>query len=279
MKSRISWRSALVGGVVAALVVTALPVVAAVGDPILAGKTTTANAVTHLKGKVAAVNLKVTNTHAAGSAAKFIVEPGNAPFEVSSSAKVPKLNADKIDGVHAGGLMKKKDYDADRDGVVDTAQVAVRYAATHFQTDVGALWDDKAVCVTSSMTFDQATTVVGSGGMSLQPLGTDTTVVYAYLGVSSDQATWFTIGGVGVESTPNDGTGDASMPIDAAGSLAAGTWYFALMPSGGNDFVAGGPDYDGWCELTVTAYTGLGADIDGVTAAPTSLEELQQQKD
>lgn len=121
MRSRFSFKSALVGGLFVALLLSAVPVGAAVGDVIRAGRSTTANRSTNLKGPALFQNLKITNTRAVGVAAKFIVEPGNPPFRVNSGVIVPALNADRIDGVHAAGLLKKKDYDPDRDGSVVSA--------------------------------------------------------------------------------------------------------------------------------------------------------------
>jgi hypothetical protein len=111
----------LVGGLFVALVLSAVPVGAAVGDVIRAGQSTSANKTTNLKGSAEFQNFKVTNTRAVGVAARFVVEPGNPPFHVSSGVIVPKLNADRVDGVHAAGLLKKKDYDPDKDGSVVSA--------------------------------------------------------------------------------------------------------------------------------------------------------------
>ncbi len=121
MRSRFSFKSALVGGLFVALLLSAVPVGAAVGDVIRAGQNTSANQTTNLKGSAEFQNFKITNTRAVGVAARFVVEPGNAPFLVSSGVVVPKLNADRVDGVNAAGLLKKKDYDPDRDGSVVSA--------------------------------------------------------------------------------------------------------------------------------------------------------------
>jgi hypothetical protein len=122
VRNRFSFKSALVGGLFVALLLSAVPVGAAVGDVIRAGQTTSANQTTNLKGKAEFQNLKITNTRAVGVAARFVVKPGNPPFHVSSGVTVPKLNADRVDGVHAAGLLKKKDYDVDKNLVVDDAE-------------------------------------------------------------------------------------------------------------------------------------------------------------
>ncbi len=114
MRSRFSFKSALVGGLFVALLLSAVPVGAAVGDVIRAGQSTSSNKTTNLKGNAEFQNFKVTNTRAVGVAARFVVKPGNPPFHVSSGVTVPKLNADRVDGVHAAGLLKKKDYDVDK---------------------------------------------------------------------------------------------------------------------------------------------------------------------
>lgn len=132
MRSRFSFKSALVGGLFVALLLTAVPVGAAVGDAIRAGQSTSANKSTNLKGSAQFQNFKVTNTRAVGVAARFVVKPGNPPFHVSSGVTVPKLNADRVDGVHAAGLLKKKDYDVDKNLVVDDAEALGGVAAGNY---------------------------------------------------------------------------------------------------------------------------------------------------
>ena len=139
MRSRFSFKSALVGGLFVALLLSAVPVGAAVGDVIRAGQNTSANQTTNLKGSAEFQNFKITNTRAVGVAARFVVEPGNAPFLVSSGVVVPKLNADRVDGVNAAGLLKKKDYDLDRDGsVVDDAEALGGIAAGNYVQKTGS---------------------------------------------------------------------------------------------------------------------------------------------
>jgi hypothetical protein len=53
------------------------------------------------------------------------------------------------------------------------------------------------------------------------------------------------------------------VPINAAKDVDAGTYEFAIDPSGVNLQV--GDDYEGWCELTITAYTGQGTSTDFVS--------------
>ena len=116
-----NWRVALAAALATAIVIAAAPVVADVGDAILAGMKTTADQQTVLEGSVPAPSLKIVNTNLDGSAANFRVESGNPPFKVNSTTKVKNLNADKVDGKSAGAFLLKKDYDKNKDGVVDLA--------------------------------------------------------------------------------------------------------------------------------------------------------------
>lgn len=272
MASRTSWRSATIAALIAALVMSAIPVVAAVGDPILAGRLTSANSMTRLEGDVATFTLKITNTHADGSAVKFVVEPGNPPFAVNSKTKVVNLNADKVDGVSVGGLMKKNVYDTNRDGVVDSAQVAVRYATNHTTVDYAdAFPNGRVTCITDSLTLAESTMVVATGGISMDPYVTSTSPIWSYAVYSADGVNWSTIGGVAVEAVAADGEGDATMPVNSIRELAAGTYTFGISPSGGAD-LQDGDDYDCYCELTITAFTGLGSAVDGIAGAPSAAD-------
>jgi hypothetical protein len=111
---------------------------AEVGDVIRAGQSTSSNKTTNLKGNAEFQNFKVTNTRAVGVAARFVVKPGNPPFHVSSGVTVPKLNADRVDGVHAAGLLKKKDYDVDKNLVVDDAESLGGVEAADFVQKTGS---------------------------------------------------------------------------------------------------------------------------------------------
>jgi len=265
MKSNFSFRSALVGGLVAGLLMAGVPVVASVGDAILAGQNNSANQTTNLKGNAEFQNFKITNTRATGVAARFVVKPGNPPFHVSSGVTVPKLNADRVDGVHAAGLLKKKDYDADKDGIVDSADIKVRYADDGgFDTDMGLASTDRIQCVTDSVVLTETTTVIADGALSLQPLAESTLRIYGRTVYSPDGGTsWVTLNGVGVEASPGGLDKDAAVPIHAVKPLAAGSYSFAILPVGPNIQI--GDDYQsGYCELTVMALTGLGSTTDVV---------------
>jgi len=92
-------RSALVGAVVAAVVMLSFPAVAAVGDALKLGQANSANAVTSLSGSAAA-NLRLTNSQAGAPALDLRVQDGSAPLAVNSITKVQYLNADRLDGKH-----------------------------------------------------------------------------------------------------------------------------------------------------------------------------------
>lgn len=269
MRSKFSFRSALVGGLVAGLLMAGVPVVASVGDAIVAGQNNSANQTTNLKGNAEFQNFKVTNTRATGVAARFVVEPGNPPFHVSSGVIVPKLNADRVDGVHAAGLLKKKDYDVDKDGIVDSADIKVRYSDNggSFQMDLSLPTADKVRCVTDPVDLPETTTVIAAGGMNFDPLAASTSVVYGFVKWSNDGGTtWTNLNGVGLEAQLTGSDVDVAVPINAVNSLAAGTYIFAIEPLGPN--LQAGNDFSGYCELTVTALTGLGASTDVINTAP-----------
>ena len=78
---------------------------AAVGDPILAGKATNAaNKATSLVANLAGPVLRLTN-QAAGPALDLRVQSGRPPLKVNSDAKVANLNADKLDGQEANDFL------------------------------------------------------------------------------------------------------------------------------------------------------------------------------
>jgi hypothetical protein len=97
-------RWALVGAVVAAVVVLSLPVVAVVGGNLILGQANSANAVTSLSGSATA-NLQITNTRAGSPALDLQVVSGAAPLKVNSRARVANLNADRLDGKNASAFL------------------------------------------------------------------------------------------------------------------------------------------------------------------------------
>jgi len=100
--SRVDLRNAFAGGLIAALLVTAAPAIADVGDALLAGKFNTVDQKTTVSGDAAGDSMfKIANGAGDGSGLTVQVEPGNAPIVVNSARRVRKLNADKLDGFHA----------------------------------------------------------------------------------------------------------------------------------------------------------------------------------
>lgn len=176
-------------------------------------------------------------------------------------------DSDNLDGKDSTEFLTKSVYDTNDDSVVDSAEVKIRYSQTIRTVDMAGSFADLMMCVTEPVTFGGTTTVVASGGLSLEPIGTSTTSINAYTYYRPELGTiWFYLTGVGVRATPNDGTGDTAVPINAVQTLAAGSYIFAIRPAG-SDHQTGGDDYLGRCELTITAYVGLGASIDAGTLA------------
>lgn len=104
-------RAGVVGGVVGALVTlialaTVPALAAAVGDPLGLGVTNVLhNSQTTLRGLGDEPNLKVKNQSTAPALA-LITDASAPPMEVSSSVRVNKLNADRLDGRHANRLLR-----------------------------------------------------------------------------------------------------------------------------------------------------------------------------
>ena len=92
-------RSALIGAVVAAVVLVTFPAAAAVGSSLILGEGNSADAVTSLSGS-ATTNLRITNTRTGSPALTLRVEEGAAPLAVNSLRRVRYLNADRLDGKH-----------------------------------------------------------------------------------------------------------------------------------------------------------------------------------
>ncbi len=117
--ARIELRSAFLGGLIAALLVTAAPAIADVGDALLAGKFNTVDKKTTISGSAAGDSMfKVANQAGDGTGITVQVEPGNPPFVVDSAKRVKKLNADKLDGHHADDFVMVGDV-----GVFAAAQI------------------------------------------------------------------------------------------------------------------------------------------------------------
>ena len=91
----------IVVALLGAMLATALPSIAAqVGDPLGLGESNTVDSRTRLVGDVSSSNLQIIN-QGAGTALDLRVGPGEPPLRVNRSRKVPKLNADRVDGKDA----------------------------------------------------------------------------------------------------------------------------------------------------------------------------------
>ena len=172
------------------------------------------------------------------------------------------VDADKLDGKDSTAFLGKAEYDTDGDGIVDSAEIKIRHAHEGFYVDIAGATADRLQCATAPLTFESMSTVVASGGLSLNPLSNDNAPIYGRVIFSPEgDPTWYVLEGEDVVDSPPGGTGAAAVPINTAHSLGAGTYEFAIYPYGSNIQI-GNPDYYGLCELTITAYTGQGASTD-----------------
>jgi len=80
---------------------------AATGGSSILGQPNTASSKTVLSAPISdkALSLANTSTNPGATALGLNVARGHAPFTVNSDTKVPKLNADKLDGRDSGVLM------------------------------------------------------------------------------------------------------------------------------------------------------------------------------
>jgi hypothetical protein len=137
---RFHLRSAFLGGLVAAMIVSALPAVAAqVGDALSLGESNRVNAQTILRGR-AISNLTIISDARGdtnGTALDLRVRAGNPPMKVNSSDLVEGLNADFVDGLHASQFARQSDLAAltARVEALEASAVLGYYEAT----DVGAV--------------------------------------------------------------------------------------------------------------------------------------------
>ena len=92
------FRSALAGGLIAALLMSAPAVTAAVGNAVEIGQVNWGNATTTLKGPSPGT-LRLVNTTAGEEALQLVVESGPA-LRVNTRNRIPRLNADMLDGKH-----------------------------------------------------------------------------------------------------------------------------------------------------------------------------------
>lgn len=89
---------------VGVLLVSMLPVEAATGDPVIAGAENQAGQQTTLRSNSLSTLTLVNSRSTDGSALSLFTPVGTPPFRVNRGALVRRLNADKIDGMHASEL-------------------------------------------------------------------------------------------------------------------------------------------------------------------------------
>src|SRR6266571_6533686 len=77
---------------------------AATGGNFILGQSNSATSTTALSAGVTGPAFKVTNT-STGSAASFNAAAGHPALAVNTSAKVPKLNADQLDGKDSSAFL------------------------------------------------------------------------------------------------------------------------------------------------------------------------------
>jgi hypothetical protein len=94
--------SGLAGGVIAAIVLSVVPVVAGNGDALLLGAANRAGRSTWLTSRGPSV-LKLNNT-GGNPPLDLRTRDGAAPLAVDSNTRVDNLNADRVDGKHASEL-------------------------------------------------------------------------------------------------------------------------------------------------------------------------------
>lgn len=102
---------------------------AAPGDPFRLGQINSINKFTKLVGAGNAPRLVIDN-NGSGTALSLQVQPGKPPMQVNSARKVPRLNADRLDGLHQGAFLRKDGKAAD----ADNADTLDGYHARDFLT-------------------------------------------------------------------------------------------------------------------------------------------------
>lgn len=169
-------------------------------------------------------------------------------------------DADTLEGLSSEAFMTKGEYDSDQDSVVDSAEVKIRWGQEASPVDMADGIEHLAKCLTAPVAFAAETTLLIGGGLTLDPYGTDLTPISADLYYVVDGTTSHVVTGVGLQAVPEDGNGPATVPINWVLTLPAATYQFAILPVGADFDV--NDDYLARCELTVTAYTGLGDTTD-----------------
>lgn len=84
------------------------------GDPFKLGKVNSINRLSTLVGTATSPILRVQNK-GTGTALDLRVQPGKPPLTTNSIGRIPRLNADMVDGKHAGAFLPKGGKAADSD--------------------------------------------------------------------------------------------------------------------------------------------------------------------
>lgn len=186
--------------------------------------------------------------------------------QLSAATYPASIDADTLDGLDSTAFLEKAGYDADANGVVDSAEVKIRHTIEDYSLDLGGAGPYMYVCPTAPLTLDTETTIIASASLYLQADATHTgDNPYVHFQMSSDGgATWDYFGGLGSRSAFPPGVGDSmSISLDGVEPLPAGTYAFSLRISNLENLQAGNDYYQG-CMLTIEAYTGQGASTDVV---------------
>ena len=105
MRVRVPFLQLVIAAVVGGLVVAAFPAMAVIGGFVTLGGTNSAQgARTRIVSSANTSTLQVINQQD-GTALDLRVEPGEPPLRVNRGRKVPKLNADRVDGMHAADFL------------------------------------------------------------------------------------------------------------------------------------------------------------------------------
>ena len=170
MSRSIDLRSALIGGVIAGLIMTALPAVAGVGDNAIVGQQNkSASRATTFQGLGGKGVLRARSTRN-NPALDLQVNGNAAPMTVDSTRRVKNLNADMVDGRNARDLeVLAAHAGGDQDETVTTADEVVRSVTLQVPTD-------GVVVVNSTAVTDEPT----AGDFVACSITTGTTVDFTF---------------------------------------------------------------------------------------------------
>jgi hypothetical protein len=162
--------SGMVGGLVAAIVLMALPAMGVTGGSFVLGRTNTAENRTALKGATETANLRVKNT-GDKPALSLATSEDAPPMAVNSKKKVTNFNADTVDGLDSTDLSDADTLDGldsvdlnDADSVdgIDSADIAHDLLIVH---DVVPIHDNR-----SSIACPDGMAAISGGAFADTPL-------------------------------------------------------------------------------------------------------------